>query len=259
MSVICGVRSEANMKLDLKRIHLPQLAVVVLIAAAAKLYYSTAGVSDLLWVLAPTTLLVELVTGELFTFEANAGYMIRDHSFLIAASCSGVNFMITAFLMLNLSRPGRTRKWMFIPGSMLASYLAAILANTVRIATALQIRSLDSESVWLNPDQLHRFEGIVIYFGFLLLLFFLSERVGSVDAPLLGNSPGLLRRMAFPLLVYYSVTLAVPLASLAFRGGSGSSGFLEHLLFVLIIPILLLLIFAALSFLIDRRSRYFQW
>lgn len=242
------------MNLDLKRFHLPQLAVAVLIAAAAKLYYSAAGVNELLWVLAPTTLLVEIVTGELFTFEANAGYMSRDHSFLIAASCSGVNFMITAFLMLNLSRTDRARKWMFIPVSMLAVYLATILANTVRIATALRIRSLDSELVWLNPDQLHRFEGIVIYFGFLLLLFFLSERVGSIDAPHPKNSPGLLRRLAFPLFIYYAITLAVPLANVAYRGGLLSSGFLEHSIFVLVIPVLLLLIFAALSFLIDHRS-----
>jgi len=69
-----------------------QLLVVVLCALALKVYYSTATPDELRWILAPTTALVELLSGRSFTFESYAGYMSSDHRFVIAVSCAGVNF-----------------------------------------------------------------------------------------------------------------------------------------------------------------------
>ncbi len=77
---------------------------VLLCALGMKLFYSTSSPDNLRWILAPTTRLVEFASGWTFTFESHAGYMSSDHSFLIAASCAGVNFLITAFLMLTLKR-----------------------------------------------------------------------------------------------------------------------------------------------------------
>src|SRR5262245_21103434 len=88
------------MTFTLRRKWIAQCAVVLVSVFALKLYYSSANANELRWILAPTTALVELVTGRSFSFEPYAGYMIEDHSFLIASSCAGVNFMITAFLML---------------------------------------------------------------------------------------------------------------------------------------------------------------
>lgn len=239
------------------RICIAQLIVVLLLAAALKLYYSTAGVNDLLWILAPTTAVVELITGAGFAFESNAGYMSRDHSFLIAPSCSGVNFMITAFLMLSLGRLWRNRsrniKWRFIPISLVIAYLTTIAANTVRISTALQIRRLDPDLIWLNPDQLHRFEGIFVYFGFLLLLFILSEKASSDNASV--PQRGLLRRSFLPLLIYYATTLGIPLVNGAYRQTT-TAGFWEHSLFVLLTPILLLLPLVVLTFFKGRRGSF---
>lgn len=251
------------MRRNLKRLGLPQLIVAVLCAAAIKLFYSTASVSDLLWILAPTTYLVELVTGAAFEFETGAGYMNHDHSFLIAAACSGVNFMIAAFLMLTLGHlwKGRTSNagWLFIPVSMLAAYISTILANTVRISTALKIRPVDPDLIWLNPDQFHRFEGIVIYFGFLLLLFVISERIGPDHVRSPREAAGLFRRSLLPLLIYYATTLGVPLANGAYRGGLVTTGFWEHSLFVVIIPILLIITLGALTFVNDQRTVLQVW
>jgi exosortase K len=251
-------RNEVDMKPNPRQTRIAQLIVVLACAMAIKLYYSTASVNDLLWILAPTTLLVELITGVEFAFESNAGYMSSDHSFLIAASCSGVNFLITAFLMLSLGRLWKCRtqiiSWIFIPLSMLAAYLTTILANTFRISTALQIRRLDHELIWLNPDQLHRFEGIVIYFGFLLLLFVVSEKIGSQNDASPKVTAGMLKRSLLSLLIYYATTLGVPLANGLYHGGSATSDFWEHSLFVLLVPPLLLFVLASLSFFNDRRS-----
>src|SRR5581483_7748074 len=96
-----------------------QFVVVLLCAFALKRYYSTASVEQLRWILAPTTTLVESLSGVSFEFEAHAGYLSLERGFLIAAACAGVNFLLTAFLLLTLSKLLRAREqrlsWSFIP------------------------------------------------------------------------------------------------------------------------------------------------
>ncbi len=227
-----------------------QLVVVVLCAVVAKLYYSTTSVNQLRWILAPTTLLVELVSGSRFEFESYAGYINGDRTFVIAASCAGVNFLITAFLMLSLRKLWGARSqdaaWRFIPYAALCAYLATLVANTVRISTALLLRGESREPGWLSPNQLHRFEGVFIYFGFLLLLFVLSEKRGS------ENSSGLFRRPYCPLLFYYVTTLGIPMMNGAYRQGAD---FWEHSLFVLLTPLLLILPLATIRLYRNRRAQ----
>ncbi|HEY6403909.1 MAG TPA: exosortase K, partial [Blastocatellia bacterium] len=105
------------MKLNWNRI---AYCVIALAGAfALKFHYSTASAGQLLWILAPTTALVELLSGASFEFESYAGYISRERRFLIAGSCAGVNFMIAAFLMLSLMNliGNRSKKvvWAFIP------------------------------------------------------------------------------------------------------------------------------------------------
>jgi hypothetical protein len=68
---------------------------------------------------------------------------------------------------------------------------------------------------------LHRLEGIVVYFGFLMLLFVLMER----------------RLLIFPVVIYYVMTLGVPLINGAFH----RAGFWEHFAFVMVIPLVVML------------------
>src|SRR5262245_29995228 len=100
--------------------YIAQLVAVLGGALGMKWYYSAASVNQLRWILAPTTVLVEFITGRHFSFESHAGYMSSDHTFLIAASCAGVNFLITAFLMLSLRQLWRNglnvgQQWSFLP------------------------------------------------------------------------------------------------------------------------------------------------
>jgi exosortase K len=275
-----GQMSRANWKRN------AQLLVVVLCAAAVKLYYSTASVNHLRWILAPTTIIVELVSGSRFEFESHAGYINSDHSFVIAASCAGVNFLITSFLMLSLRKLWRDRSqniaWRFFPSAALFAYLTTLVANTFRISTALLLHGMPLKMGWFSPNQLHRFEGIFIYFGFLLLLFMVSEemsyRTGSgpespagqprwgdgcdrvlslsaenPSAPAHRSAPFL--RWFFPLLIYYVTTLGIPLANGAYRQGSD---FWEHSLFVLLTPLLLILPLGIYRFYRERRGGCFE-
>src|SRR5262245_28727896 len=114
-----------------------QLALVLLCALALKFYYSNATANELLWILAPTTRLVELLSGRSFAFESYTGYMSSDHRFVIAVPCAGVNFLITAFLMVGLRLLWRERfqrvNWSFLPITAALAYVATLIANTTRI------------------------------------------------------------------------------------------------------------------------------
>ncbi len=228
-----------------------QLLVILLGAFALKQHYSTASVNQLRWILAPTAFLVELVSGHQFEFESYAGYTNGDRTFVIAASCSGVNFLLTAFLMLSLRRLwiGRTVKtsWFFIPGAAAIAFLATLVANTVRISTALQLQRNPLELSWLSGNQLHRLEGVFIYFGFLLLLFIVSEKLSSAV-----KSPGIAGGLVFPLLIYYATTLAIPLLNIVSGKGAVAADLGEHFVFVLAIPLVFILPVGSLRFVRHR-------
>ncbi len=201
-----------------------QLITVLLCALALKFYYSTATPDKLRWILAPTTALVSLLSGKSFEFESLAGYMSSDHTFVIAAPCAGVNFLITSFVMLCFVRLWRDRlqggSWRFIPAAALLAYVSTLIANTTRIWIALHPLRVS----WLTPDQVHRLEGIVVYFGFLLLLFMLMERSNSI------------KRFVVPLGIYYGVTLGIPFITGNWRQ---YTAFWEHFAFVLVLPLVL--------------------
>jgi exosortase K len=206
-----------------------QLAMVTLCALALKQYYSTGTANELRWILAPTTFIVELLSGRSFQFESYTGYMSSDHTFVIAVSCAGVNFLITAFLMLALRRLWLERlegvSWRFLPISLITAYVTTVIANALRICVALEIQSRSFEVNGLSANQLHRLEGIIVYFGFLMLLFVVIERRDS-------------RKMwFFPLVIYYAMTLGVPFVNGSFH----RTGFWEHFGFVMVMPLVIVL------------------
>jgi exosortase K len=202
-----------------------QLAIVTLCALALKQYYSTATANELRWILAPTTFIVELLSGRSFQFESYTGYMSSDHTFVIAVPCAGVNFLIMAFVMLALRRLWDARfesvSWRFLPVSIAVVYVTTVIANAIRICVALEIQRRSFAVSGLDANQLHRVEGIVVYFGCLMLLFVVMER----------------RLLMFPVVIYYVMTLGVPLVNGAFH----RAGFWEHFGFVMVMPVVVML------------------
>jgi exosortase K len=209
-----------------------QLLVVALCALALKYHYSTASADGLRWILAPTTALVELLSGRSFQFESYTGYMSSDHTFVIAAPCAGVNFLIMAFLMLSLRRLWRDRfhtSWNFIPITAAIAYVTTLITNTTRIFIALEMQKHSVEVSWLNANQLHRLEGIVVYFGFLLLLFMLTEWRRAANPA---------RLFLVPLFMYYAITVGIPIVNGSYKLGAP---FWEHFGYVLVMPLLLII------------------
>ncbi|HEX6279744.1 MAG TPA: exosortase K [Pyrinomonadaceae bacterium] len=215
------------------------IAIAITVAAALKYHYSTATANGLRWVLAPTATLVDLLSSNSFRFESYAGYLSDDHSYLIAASCSGMNFLIIAFVMLvAVGLLADYWKWRLIPFAFGASYIATIIANTVRITTDLSTRELAANYYGLSAENIHRVEGIVIYFGFLIVLFFLGEiffRRCRFDE--------IIRRLPLPLAIYYATAFVIPLVN----GAWDDPAFWTHSIFVLTVPFVIVLLIVLLG------------
>ena len=173
------------------KVRLCVLAAAVLIAFAMKRHYADARADDLEWILGPTAWLVGAMTHTTFTWQPQEGYFSRDRLFLIEKSCAGINFMVAAFGMLMLAllhRVGSGPSAVRVLGvSLLASYSAAVLVNAVRIAIAMWLAAHPVALPTLSAADIHRFEGIAVYFGGLVLLYELVQRLDR-RAPV-GQTP----------------------------------------------------------------------
>jgi hypothetical protein len=60
--------------------------------------------------------------------------------------------------------------------SLAASYVAAVVVNATRVAIAMWLAAHPVPMSTLSADAVHRLEGIVVYFGGLVLLYELVDR-----------------------------------------------------------------------------------
>ena len=139
------------------KIKLVVLAVAVLIAWGLKRHYADARADDLRWILSPTARLVGVTTGATFVMQPGEGYFSGERLFLIEKSCAGVNFMIAV--------------------SRAASYAAAVLVNTMRITVAMWLGAHPAARSGFSAADVHRIEGIAVYFLGLVLLYELVQRL----------------------------------------------------------------------------------
>jgi len=157
------------------------VAGTVLIAWGLKRHYAAARPDDLWWILSPVARLVGVMARTSFALQPGEGYFSRDRLFLIEKSCAGINFMIAAFGMLMfalLHRGGsRCSAARVLSVSLLASYSAAVLVNAVRIAIAMWLGAHPSALSAFSAGDVHRVEGITVYFGGLVLLYELVQRL----------------------------------------------------------------------------------
>jgi len=223
------------------------LAILLLVALATwamKRYYAEAPVDELHWILGPTTTLVTALTRVSFEWEPGQGYLSRERFFLIAKACAGINFMIAAFGMVAVVRGRRVGSCRAAAGVLLmcvlASYSAAVCVNAARITIAMWLAAHPVGFAGMTAAQLHRVEGIACYFGGLVLLYQLVQYVDRPPShrPIRACFGGQARSVPelVPLFWYLVITVAIPLANGAAIAGKV---FVEHTLFVLAVPLVL--------------------
>jgi len=152
------------------------LVFIFLLTVALKLHTDYAPASQLRWILAPVTVLVEAQSGIPFHFDPVEGYMNPEESISIGRTCAGVNFIIIAWLMgFTLAWPQqrdfrqRLRAWLL---HGVCAYVLAVAVNAFRIVAAIGALNGSAHLEWLGKHKTHEALGIFIYFSFLLAYYF---------------------------------------------------------------------------------------
>jgi exosortase K len=155
------------------------VGVTLLVAWGLKRHYAEATADQLTWILMPTARLAGVMTQTTFEMQMGEGYLSRERLFLIEKSCAGVNFAIAAFGMLVFARMRRVESAVsamrLVVDSLIAGYAATLLVNAVRIAIAMWLA--EHPLAVLTPADVHRIEGIVVYFGGLVMLHEVVQRL----------------------------------------------------------------------------------
>ena len=149
--------------------------IMVLVALGLKLFYQTATVPDLQWVLAPTKVLVQSFTGLHFSYDATQGYVNTAHQFVIAKNCAGVNFLIIVFCTsvfgFSLKFALMRTQLLSVPVFLGLAYLLTVVVNAFRIISALIFSNSLIPVSGLDANRVHATEGVVVYLSFLLIYY----------------------------------------------------------------------------------------
>ena len=216
-------------------------ALGLIIAVGLKYYYSGASSDDLQWILVPTSRLVEFLSGIHFERELHSGLVSHSHRFILAPSCAGINFLTIAFSTFFFSfayrLKGIDRKLLWLGISLGITYLLTLAANALRVIAAIYLLRADIYGRWLTPERVHRIEGTLVYFLFLLIAFITAERILNhfvLERP--GEARDIairrksLRHMIFvcliPFFCYSFVALGIPFLNQAHR--QNGTKFVEH-------------------------------
>lgn len=110
-----------------------------------------------------------------------------------------------------------------------------LLVNGLRITVSIYTYGAGIQYGWLTPERIHRIQGVIIYFSFLLLFYWLSNKVLK-HALKSGNKlnvenqeskrTGFAVQNAIPLFWYGVVALGVPFLNVF--GQERSQWFWEH-------------------------------
>lgn len=235
-----------------------------LITAGLKYFYSQAGCEALRWVLAPTARWAGALSGLSFSYLPDMGYVNEAHRFLIAASCSGLQFMIITIATLIFSLAHRMKTpWQrmgLIGLSLLSAYFVTILVNGLRITLAVYLPAVilqgNTPGGWLTPDRLHTLIGIAVYFTALCLIYrmadhavrLMNDETGAAEncagLPHAGGmAAALIRNLLPPAFWYFFIALGVPFLNGAYEKNAG--GFTEYASLITICGLIIVALLSA--------------
>ncbi|RJP83911.1 MAG: exosortase K [Desulfobacteraceae bacterium] len=210
--------------------------MAAMVAVGLKYHYSRAGSDDLLWILRPTADVVGWISGLSFIYDPSAGFVNMGRGIAIAPACSGVNFLIIAYVMSFFSFAGhynRMERWLWLAVTLCCAYFLTIGVNSIRIFLSIESIAHGIHLGWLTPERIHRIEGVVVYFFFLTLYYLGMKWLTKFYDTRKGMTGGIRQErktFAFigmgPFFWYLLVALVVPVLTGNYREQGGR--FIEH-------------------------------
>ncbi len=147
--------------------------------AVLKRAFSDAPAESFRWLLTPATVLAGALTRLEFRWEEGVGYRNAPLHYTIVPACSGLTFFLAAagtlFTFLALPRHTSAARAAWTAGALAGAYLTTLFANTVRLATALEIHRHHLSLAGLSGPELHRLVGLAVYLLALLALVELAR------------------------------------------------------------------------------------
>lgn len=213
----------------MKKQHLFGLYLIGLIVILGiKYIYSKAGFGELDFILAPTARWVTFLSGVNFIRQVDVGYINHSIRFIIAPSCSGVQFMLITFAALFfplVHRMNSVRSGIcWFAGSFLFSFPFTVFVNGIRIVLSIYIpvyfNKWNIYADWLTAQRLHTIIGTVVYVTALLAVYYLAGLALSSNVKISSDMNGIfsskvvlkiVNRIVPPILCYFFIVLIIPL------------------------------------------------
>ena len=195
----------------------------VLIIFGMKYFYSKAGCDELTWILAPTARWVGILCGIRFEYHPQTGYVNHALRFIIAPSCSGVQFMIITFATLLYSFVHRMRSrrgsYCWIGLCLGIAYLFTVFINGIRIVLSVYLPHYLAEQImhyrFMNPERLHTIIGTVTFVFGLFIIYFTADYATQKLTHL--PAKGFICKWMPPMFWYFCITLGIPFLNQAYQ------------------------------------------
>jgi len=188
-----------------------------------KYFYSKADCDELTWILAPTARWVGILSGIRFEYQPQTGYVNHALRFIIAPSCSGVQFMTITFATLLYSFVHRMRsrrvRYYWIGLCLCSSYLFTVFVNGIRIVLSVYLPHYLAGQImhyrFMNPERLHTIIGIVTFVSGLFIIYFIADYATQKIIHL--PAEGFICKWMPPMFWYFFIALGIPFLNHAYQ------------------------------------------
>lgn len=164
--------------LFMTKLKLLYLFIGLLVFAFLKYLYSILDISQLNFLLLPTSFGTSVFLGDTYQYSDSMGYYLPVHNILIDKSCSGYTFFLICLLVswFAIVRRLESLKAYIILLLILVSYIVTLFANVSRITTFVYLTEIKPASnMFFGKPWFHEAEGIFVYFVSLVLFYFFLE------------------------------------------------------------------------------------
>lgn len=152
----------------------------IILAAILILGKEVINIDLLMPILKPVTLIVEAALGISFDYHRGIGFYNEELAIMITRKCAGVNFLTTLFLMLIFSFAiyvdESIKKLIAVVFFFIYAYILTIVANASRIIGIVYMMKVGMFSNMRYENLLHQSTGVVFYFTYLVIAYFLINR-----------------------------------------------------------------------------------
>jgi len=156
---------------------------------------------------------------------------------------------------------------MWINTCALVSYLFTIGVNTIRIVCSIYLYDNDIHYAWFTPDRVHQIIGILIYFFFLSLLYFIMHKIMTrVNSRAMENTHSTIEKISktlsvlrsglhvfIPLVWYWFIVIVVPVLNKAYQ--ANVSAFLSHCVIVISVSLVVFLLIMLNGIILSRTGK----